>query len=82
MTMSLAQEWMERGEARGVEKGMQQGEAQTLLRLLERKFGPEARSRFQSRVEKADPAELDQWIDRILTAERVEQVFDGKDPLQ
>jgi hypothetical protein len=94
MTMSLAQEWMERGEAKGVEKGIQQGiqqgvqqgvqqgEAQTLLRQIERKFGPEARARYQPRVEGAAPAELDQWIDRILSAERVEQVFDGDESLQ
>ncbi|MCG5536826.1 transposase, partial [Ectothiorhodospira mobilis] len=62
--------------------GVQQGEAQTLLRLLERKFGPEARARYQPRVEGAAPAELDQWIDRILSAERVEQIFDGDAPLQ
>ncbi|ANB01173.1 hypothetical protein ECTOBSL9_0224 [Ectothiorhodospira sp. BSL-9] len=86
LTMSLAQEWMDRGEARGVQKGIQQGvqqgEAQTLLRLMERKFGPQARMHCQQRVQQADEAQLLQWIDNILTAERLEDVFQNDASLQ
>ncbi|MCG5496587.1 hypothetical protein LPW30_02515, partial [Ectothiorhodospira variabilis] len=86
LTMSLAQEWMDRGEARGLQKGIQQGlkrgEAQTLLRQIERKFGPQARTHCQQRVQQADEAQLLQWIDNILSAERLEDVFQNDSSLQ
>ncbi|MCG5495683.1 Rpn family recombination-promoting nuclease/putative transposase [Ectothiorhodospira variabilis] len=86
LTMSLAQEWMDRGEARGLQKGIQQGlkrgEAQTLLRQIERKFGPQAKTHCQQRVQQADEAQLLQWIDNILTAERLEDVFQNDSSLQ
>ncbi|MCG5516405.1 MULTISPECIES: hypothetical protein [unclassified Ectothiorhodospira] len=81
--MSLAQEWMDRGEAKGLQKGIQQGiqqgflkgEANTLLRQIERKFGAQAKAHHEKQVEQASEAELEQWLDRILTAENVGQVF-------
>ncbi|MBK1672608.1 hypothetical protein CKO35_04700, partial [Ectothiorhodospira shaposhnikovii] len=90
LTMSLAQEWMDRGEAKGLQKGiqqglqqgLQQGEAQTLLRQIERKFGAQARMHCQQRVQQADEAQLLQWIDNILTAERIEDVFQNDASLQ
>ncbi|SEQ46637.1 hypothetical protein SAMN05421693_1347 [Ectothiorhodospira magna] len=86
LTMSLAQEWMDRGEAKGLQKGIQQGiqqgEAQTLLRQIERKFGPQARMHCQQRVLQADEAQLLQWIDNILTAERLEDLFQDDSSLQ
>jgi hypothetical protein len=79
LTMSLAQEWMDRGEAKGLQKGIQQGflkgEANTLLRLIERKFGAQAKAHHEKQVEQASETELEQWLDRILTAENVGQVF-------
>jgi hypothetical protein len=52
------------------------GEATLLLRLLERKFGPLDRQ-TRSRISKAGSERLLEWSDRILTAERLEQVFES-----
>jgi hypothetical protein len=62
-------------ERAGVEKGRQEGEARTLLRLIERKFGAEAKEAYRSRVEGATSEKLLVWTDRILDAEHVEDVF-------
>lgn len=64
------------GRQEGLQKGLQQGEAALLLRQLERKFG---RLGAQTRklVRGADPQRLLLWGDRVLTAERLEDVFAG-----
>ena len=62
-------------EQAGIEKGLQQGEARTLLRLLDRKFGPEAAQRHRERIETAELEQLDAWLDRILTADTPETIF-------
>ncbi|WP_238641410.1 hypothetical protein [Halorhodospira halophila] len=43
--------------------------------MIERKFGPEAREASRARVERAAVGELEMWLDRILDAECVEDVF-------
>ena len=78
LTMSLAQEWMDRGEVKGIHKG----EAQTLLRQIARKFGAEAKLQCQHRVYQAEEAQLLVWIDNILAAERLEDVFQDDAPRQ
>jgi hypothetical protein len=62
-------------EQAGIEKGLQQGEARTLLRQLTRKFGPEAAQRHRERIETAEVEQLDAWLDRILTADTPETIF-------
>ncbi len=59
-----------------VVEGRQEGEAELLLRLLERKFGlldPKTRSRVRS----ADAERLLNWGERVLAAERLEDVFEN-----
>ncbi|HSG39161.1 MAG TPA: DUF4351 domain-containing protein [Thermoanaerobaculia bacterium] len=71
-------EALKEGEQKGLQKGRQEGrqegEANLLLRQLERKFG---RLPAQTRklVRSAEPQRLLAWGDRILTAERLEDVF-------
>ena len=67
-------EGRDEGIVLGIRKGMVQGEARVLLRLLERKFGtlPE---KTRERIEGADEATLLTWSDRVLTAERLEDVL-------
>lgn len=60
---------------RFIEQGVQQGEARTILRLLEQKFGPEAVQAHRERIENAELEQLDTWLDRILTAETPEAIF-------
>ena len=67
-------EGIKEGQQRGVQKGRQEGEASLLLRQLERKFGrldPQTRKRVRS----ADAERLLDWGERVLTAERLEDVF-------
>lgn len=62
------------GFQRGLKEGFQKGVATLLLRQLKRKFGrldPETRTR----VHGADTERLLAWGDRVLTAERLEDVF-------
>ncbi len=55
--------------------GIQKGEARTLLRLLDQKFGPEAAQAHRERIEAAELEQLEAWLDRILTAETPETIF-------
>jgi len=49
-------------------QGRQEGEAAVLQRQLVRRFGLLGASSTIERVQKADPAELEQWADNILDA--------------
>ena len=48
-------------------KGRAEGEAKSLTRLLERRFGP-LPAAVRSRIDVADLNQLDAWIDRVLDA--------------
>jgi len=52
----------------------QEGEAIILLRLLEHKFG-RVDAKTRKRVKSADAERLLDWAKRVLTAERLEDVF-------
>ena len=68
------QEWSREIRREGMEKGEKKGEAKLLLHQLERKFGPlDAQTR--ARVRKGKSERLLEWGERILAAERLEQVF-------
>jgi hypothetical protein len=67
-------EWTHQWREEGRQEGRKEGEANVLIRQLERKFGPiseEVRRRIQS----ADSEQLLHWAERILWAERLEEVF-------
>ncbi len=68
------QQGLERGLEQGREQGRREGESAILLRLLERRFGS-LDTRTRQRIESADAETLLEWGDRILTAERLEDVF-------
>ena len=70
----IREEGRQEGLEKGLEKGQQKGRAEVLLRLLSLKFGalsPE----IEERVRLADSDRLLEWSERILTAERLEDVF-------
>ena len=56
------------------EEGRQEGEALLLLRLLERKFG-RLDPQIRERVRIADADRLLNWGERLLSADRLEDVF-------
>jgi hypothetical protein len=55
--------------------GIKKGEARTILRLLDQKFGPEVVQAHRERIETAELEQLDAWLDRVLTAETPETIF-------
>jgi predicted transposase YdaD len=64
----------EEGRQAGREEGRQEGEALVVLRLLRLKFGPLA-PEVEERVRSADADRLLEWSERVLTAERVQDLF-------
>ncbi len=67
--------WEQRGREKGRREGRQEGESALLLRQLEARFGP-LDSEIVERVQAADADRLLAWGERILSAERLEDVFD------
>ncbi len=65
------QQWKAEGEAEGIAKG----QARTLLRLVDRRFGPVSEA-VRARVNGADLDTLDRWLDRVLDAPTLDAVFD------
>ena len=71
-TLPWPEEVRKEGEAAGVRKG----EAALLLRLLRHKFG-HVDTATKERVHGAGAEELLEWGDRVLTANTLDEVFDG-----
>jgi hypothetical protein len=65
---------VEKGIEKGIEKGVEKGQRTTLLRLLTRRFGtlPEP---VAERVAGATPADIERWLDRILDATSLDDIF-------
>ncbi|NOQ35867.1 MAG: hypothetical protein GQ569_08225 [Methylococcaceae bacterium] len=63
-----------KGEIRGEIRGEIKGEAQTLLKLFKLKFGSISQS-IEDKVNNAEKAQLDQWVEKILTADSIESLF-------
>jgi len=82
MLLESVEEWSHEIEARAEEKGLTQGlqrgreeeRRDVLLHLLEVRFG-DLDDRTRSQVAAADPQHLMEWIERVLTAERLADVF-------
>ncbi|WP_162560019.1 DUF4351 domain-containing protein [Methylotetracoccus oryzae] len=62
------------GQEQGIEKGIPQGEAQILRRLLARRFGPLSEW-VEVKLTEASTDTLELWADRSLDAESLEAVF-------
>jgi hypothetical protein len=67
---TLAEQWMEEGEKRGIEKGYRS----LVQRQIELKFGP-LDSRGLSKLNTADDATLERYGERVLTATSVDGVW-------
>jgi len=66
---------IEQGIKKGAQLGYQRGEASLLLRQLTKKFGAAAATAHRQRIENAEPEQLEAWSERILSAERVDDIF-------
>jgi flagellar biosynthesis/type III secretory pathway protein FliH len=73
-TVQWKQEGLQEGRREGRRAGLREGEAQMLARLLERKFGPVS-PEVRERLKVADAEELLVWGERLLTAQRLDEVF-------
>ena len=84
--MTAAQEWMlegmEKGLAPGLETGLAQGREEGERAALASMLTKQARLRFRdvppdsaARIESATTPDLERWIERILTAETLDDVF-------
>ncbi|NLC57993.1 MAG: transposase [Armatimonadetes bacterium] len=72
--MPVLTQFERRALRKGRQEGRQEGQAEALLHLLERKFGQvDAASR--ERVVAAETGDLRRWLERVLTAESLEEVF-------
>lgn len=71
MLAETVKEWTTEWLAQGREEGLRE----TLTRLLRTKFG-ESASEFDARLAGADESTLSLWIDRLLVASSLEEVFE------
>ena len=61
-------------ERMGIEKGIQQGEHHLLKRQLKKRF-PNLPEWVGEKLEQASQEDLEQWADRILDAQHLEDIF-------
>ncbi len=73
-TRETREEGHQEGHQEGLQEGLQKGEARILLRLLRMKFGP-LPAEVEERVCSTDADRLLEWSERVLTAERLEDVL-------
>ena len=71
---TVAEEWMKEGEARGLLRGRAEGKAETLLRLLERRFGAVPED-ARALIRTASVGELDAWLDAFVSASNLDDVL-------
>jgi hypothetical protein len=67
------QDWERQGWRKGRKEGLREGEAEVVLRQLERKHGP-LPAWVKKRVRAADTEKLLIWAERILTAESLDEI--------
>jgi flagellar biosynthesis/type III secretory pathway protein FliH len=67
-------EGREEGREEGRQEGEKRGEAKALRRLVQVKFGPPGPA-VEARIQGAEPAQLERWLERILTAKNLDELF-------
>jgi flagellar biosynthesis/type III secretory pathway protein FliH len=66
------------GEAIGEAKGKAEGKAEILFRLLTRRFGSLPKW-AENRLNKAKPAQLEEWADAVLDAPNLTEILGSPD---
>jgi len=74
--MTIAEQMQREGEAKGREEDGASARIGVLTKLLTLKFGAEAAPHLD-RLASASQQELDRWIERVLSATGVDDVFAG-----
>nr|VFK15068.1 MAG: conserved hypothetical protein (putative transposase or invertase) [Candidatus Kentron sp. LFY] len=65
---------LQEGRQEGRQEGLLEGEAKMLLRQLSRRFHP-LPNEISERVYGADPSTIESWVDRVLDAKSLDEVF-------
>ena len=71
---TFIEKYIDQGHQEGRQEGRQEGEALVLLRQIELKFGPPS-AKVRQRIREADAETLLRWLERVLTADTLEAVF-------
>jgi hypothetical protein len=77
MEMSLAQcfaKWKRQYKREGLQEGRQEGEAAVLRKVLTQRFGPLPQD-LQARIDAAPVDRIDVWVDRVLHADTLDEIF-------
>ena len=87
--MTIAEQWLEEGIAKGREegiakgreegiaKGREEGRIAALRSLLSSKFGVRAlEATYEARLQAATPAAIDRYLQRVLVAESLATIFE------
>jgi hypothetical protein len=74
MLLESVEEWSHEIEEKGMQRGLEEGRREVLLHQLEVRFGS-LDDRTRAEVAAADPQHLMEWLERVLTAERLADVF-------
>lgn len=73
-------DWKQQGYDEGHDVGREEDRKEErgliLTKLLTRRFGP-LPDWARERLARASPSELESWAERVLVAERLEEVFEG-----
>ena len=80
MLAERIQAWTKQWKQEGIEQGYEEHARATLRRQLTQRFGalPTA---IDQRIEQAQQAQLDAWLDQVISAPSLESIF-GIDSLQ
>lgn len=70
----------EEGKLEGKLEGTREGEQRPLIRQLKHKFG-ELSHEFQAQVDQASLGQLEHWLDNILDARTLDEVFTDSDAM-
>ena len=71
----IQQEGFEKGIEQGIEMGRADGNARSLIRVLELRFGP-LKTDYRDRIFKSDLASVDAWLTRAVEASDLQTVFE------
>ena len=66
--------WFDEATRKGMQQGMQQGEALALQRLLSKRFGSLS-AEVKARIESASVAQIECWFDHAIDASTIDAVF-------
>jgi predicted transposase YdaD len=74
LIMTIAEQLRQKGLQQGLQQGLQRGQVRALRKQLELRFGTLDQSVLQ-RLEAADEETLDRYVERVLTASSLDEVF-------